>query len=342
MNGVFFMADGGGAIGMGHVVRCLSLADAFRQAGWAVTFVSSLEQGIDRIKTSGYSVHRIDPFDETLPEEAKVKLEALLAAEAAVLVIDSYRPKLQDFRRYGKCVSVLAYVDDLNREQFPVDVVINGNVSAHTLGYRALGERPALLLGPAYNMIRSAFRGLPPKIVSEQVSKVLVTTGGADPLGHCLSMTAAMAADWRNQALEIHVVVGGAFQNPEAFETLAAQYVNLRLHRNVTAMEELMQTMDLAVSAGGSTLYELCACGVPTLTYAMVDNQEAIVRVLAEMGCVADFGAYEPFHPEAFLNRLQDLIHDHALRENLSAAGRSVVDGYGTQRIVERITSMLQ
>ena len=123
-------------------------------------------------------------------------------------------------------------------------------------------------------------------------------------------------------------------------DILAEQYHNVVLHRNVTRMSELMMACDLAVSAGGSTLYELCACGIPTISFAFADNQLEGVHEFHKQDLIyyaGDVRSDLAYSLENIETGLDSLMNDRELREKLSYNMRMIVDGYGTDRIIKSI-----
>jgi spore coat polysaccharide biosynthesis predicted glycosyltransferase SpsG len=98
-----------------------------------------------------------------------------------------------------------------------------------------------------------------------------------------------------------------------------------------------MLRSDIAVSSGGSTLYELCACGTPTLAFILADNQEAIVREMNEQGYVISLGWLHQIKPEGLIDSLKALIENEILRRKLSNRGKNLVDARGSERVVAAI-----
>ncbi|WP_434511450.1 hypothetical protein [Desulfitobacterium sp. AusDCA] len=97
----------------------------------------------------------------------------------------------------------------------------------------------------------------------------------------------------------------------------------------------------MVISAGGSTLYELAACGTPALVFILADNQEGIVRKMDELGYVKTLGWYNQLSDETVLNKLRELISDYKQHQELSSKAQRLVDDHGTDRIVQNITQNL-
>jgi len=127
-------------------------------------------------------------------------------------------------------------------------------------------------------------------------------------------------------------------------EALAKQCENVVLHRNVTKMSELMRACDLAVSASGSTLYELCACGVPTVTYVLADNQVRAAKAFAEQGIMISIGDIreKPDFVKEIMLSINELRKNSLLRQTLREKMRSVTDGKGANYTITEIKNILK
>ena len=171
---VYFVVHGSAHIGIGHIIRSLSLAEAFREHGHQVVFFSKYEPGIARIRKSGFPVRIIPGFGEKKkvkgffygnPEEALQDAQYIwkqLSETADIIIVDSYNVTPEFFRTLKKASRYLVYIDDLNAFSYPVDFLINGSAAAMDMGYEKT-QSAQLLLGLSYNLIRKEFRDLPPR-----------------------------------------------------------------------------------------------------------------------------------------------------------------------------------
>ena len=111
----------------------------------------------------------------------------------------------------------------------------------------------------------------------------------------------------------------------------------VHVHRDVAEMVPLMQQCDLALSAGGTTLYELCAVGVPRLTYVLASNQREIVEEMSRQEQAVNLGPISELHAEAVVQTVAELIGNFEKRERMSRKGRELVDGRGADRVVKAV-----
>lgn len=339
---ICFIAHGDSHIGMGHIMRCLSLAKEFLRLGHAVFFISKKSDGIQRIKDSGVEVSSIPDAEQghvgfyygnlvELQEEIAFIKEILRDMLPDAIVLDSYNVSEEYFKELKELTRHLVYIDDLNKFMYPVDMVVNGTASALEMGYQRDYHSEKLLLGLEYNMIREEFSNLPAHLPSKMIKEVLITTGASDPY-HMMELILQLLSQipivstWR-----IHLIIGGGFGTCE----LPAKQEIIE-HRTPPKMSDIMMKCDLAVAAGGSTLYELAASGVPTIAFAYADNQAPQIRALSERGYIWDLGQWN----EVSLSKMTQAIkwaENYEIRKELIPKLQKLVDGKGAFRIAQEI-----
>ncbi|WP_048601368.1 UDP-2,4-diacetamido-2,4,6-trideoxy-beta-L-altropyranose hydrolase [Rubeoparvulum massiliense] len=332
-----FYADGGQTLGMGHIMRSLSLAKAFTRHGAQVAFFSRYPEGIAKVREEGYLVY-------TLPSnqfEAKSIISELEGKAFDILVVDHYEVTPSFFLAIKPYAKVLVYIDDLNAYRYPVDIIINGNITGEYLKYEALYEEQVFLLGPQYNLIREEFKGLPQRHVNKSVRDILITTGGSDPHHLTEWIIQAIRSEPRMKEISLHVVIGNSFQFDEQLKKKLNSDNHIHFYKNIARISELMLRADLAISSSGSTLYELCACGVPTLGFIMADNQQMISEQMDQCGFIKSMGWYTEVSSRQLIDNLKHLMDDYITRQEMVSKQQSLVDGKGTERIVEKIISHL-
>lgn len=356
MTRIAIRADGGIGIGMGHVMRCLSLAKAFEKDGHEVWFFSRIPLGMDLIKKSGFRV--LAPPNEkeaSDPTEYQNEIDSIIKAVGEdridVLIIDSYRVDERYFLALKPHVHRLVYIDDENKIRIPADIVVNGNITAEYLQYNKYSDDQILLLGPQYNMIRDEFKEIHPRVVREKVTDVMITTGGTDPYNLTMELLAMFEGYEYFNDINFHVMVGSGFQNRRELVDIAKKNRHVRLYTTepeqsnayftYTRMRNLMLQVDMAISAGGTTLYELAACGTPMLAFIMANNQEALVNIMAQLGYALTLGWYNKWEKTAVLQAVRTVMDDYGLRFRLAGQSQKLVDGLGTERIVRRVINSL-
>ncbi|HWR29830.1 MAG TPA: UDP-2,4-diacetamido-2,4,6-trideoxy-beta-L-altropyranose hydrolase [Negativicutes bacterium] len=342
---VAIRVDGSLFIGMGHVIRSLALGSAFRRGGHEVVYFSRFEPGISRLRSAGFMAETFcaglpdGPGKEYEPAKDGEALRQLLAVqEFDCLVTDSYRVDESYFAAVRSAVPVSVYVDDLNRFPADVDGLINGNINAEALGYEKWPVTVRRWLGCRYNLLRADFRDLPTRTTSTVVRTILLTGGGGDS-GPVLAFLAQCLLDSPIFAATCLEMVAPSQSIADADLTdLSQRYPRqVRLHRDVTDMAALMQQCDLAISAGGTTLYELCAVGAPRIAYVLASNQRGIVEEMARQELAINLGQVMELKPVVIVGAVAELVGDLTRRDLMSRRGRELVDGKGADRLVSAI-----
>lgn len=341
--------DGNKNIGMGHIMRCLSLAKGFRNAGIEVFFLSIYEQGILKIRGDGFEVielsHSVGSYCEgfcygdvkSLENEAEEIISGIKAYNISILFVDSYNVTESYFLKLKPFVRKLCYIDDVNKFPYPVDMLINGNITGEFLHYKGYFKDEIMLLGLNYNLIRDEFKELPLRTINRDIKEIMITTGGSDPFDLSIRLAEIILSDSTFVGIRVNIVAGNGFTNREQLRNLSRKNTRVMIYENVSKMSEIMQKSEIAISAGGSTLYELCACGTPTLAFIVAENQKEIVDMLCEKGYIQSLGWYNEFSDEEFLHKLKLLCEDREKRESYSKKMQKLVDGEGVNRVVNKI-----
>lgn len=335
-------ADADGLIGSGHVMRSLALAQEWRKQGGEVVFFGRVtaESLAERIQAAGC---RFQPLPVTHPVSADADMEAMIAwagrekAEPDWLVLDGYHfdPASHDaIRAIGW--SLLVVDDYAHLPGYHADILLNPNAYAGDLPYTTNAET-LRLLGVRYLPLRQEFRQdrAEKHAVVAQGRRILITMGGADPDNAGGLVLAALAAMDRSD-LEVKIVVGPLNPHgPSLQEQLAGLSFQGEVLSPVTTMAPLMRWADLAVSAAGSTCWELAALGVPMLVTVLADNQERVAASLEEHGVALNLGWFHGWQPEQVAAMTGDLLADHDKRQQMSQRGRQLVDGRGCERLTQ-------
>lgn len=340
---VWIRADANSIIGTGHMMRALSLAAALKECGEEVLFLTADESAGQLLADRGQAYKVLGTAYDRMETELDRLLFLFAEAEALeekpkLLLIDSYfvtENYLKEVRKHVKT----AYIDDKFIFPYPVDILINYNIYGDMVPYRENGveEDTVLLLGTQYAPLRSEFEKAAFR-VRDKVRNVLLTTGGSDRYN--LAGQILNAALLHEKAAELHYhVVSGVFNShlPE-LQALAAAHENVHIHENVQNMAELMEKCDIAVTAGGSTMYELCAVGVPVICFSFVDNQEKIVETFAEKDIVCFGGNYltdQEGLADKVIQNILKLASDKMLRQDYQNREKALVDGRGAARLAK-------
>ena len=332
---IWIRADANGEIGSGHVMRCLAIAAELEKKGERVCFLTADENASALLQARAY---RVLGSDYREPEKELDRLEDLLREERPrFFLADSYYISPAYLERVRKYTAV-GYMDDKGLTGLPVDVLVNYNIFAERALYGNVADC-RLLLGTEYAPLRGEFSGADYR-VRDKAGKVLVTTGGSNRYNLAGRFLERALACPMTAGLEYLVVSGAYNGHLERLLAMEKQNGNVTVYSNVADMERLMAESDIAVSAGGSTLYELCAVGVPMICCSFVDNQERIVEGFYRKGLTCFGGNYLTGGEEmldAAAGELAGLCADAGLRREYSRRQRRTVDGRGAARIAEEL-----
>ena len=344
---LFIRADGNAEIGTGHLMRCLTIAEKVKtQALFLCADALSAEFVRDRghkslvLGEEAFSAAELEKLMTLIKDRSK---------DGDCLLIDSYRAAPDYVKALNSCIKT-ACMDDMGEEVYPVHTVINYNAYADREVYEALYNRagikmPRLLIGREYIPVREAFRSRE-FFVKEKPDSLLLTTGGGDAENLAGGILQSLLKEPSLRGLRIHVVSGAFNPHYAALYKLSEEHENVTLYRNVQDMAALMASCDMAVTAGGSTVYELCALGVPFVCFSYAENQNAIIGFMAEEGIAPSAGRLAGWEEadrrcleEKICRLMAELAASRESREKYSGRERELVDGNGALRLAQALES---
>jgi UDP-2,4-diacetamido-2,4,6-trideoxy-beta-L-altropyranose hydrolase len=326
---VLFRCDAGKEDGLGHVMRCLILAEALRSGGEAVNFcslVGSTMVGVERIETRGFSC-----ISAAGPVGSQADTEALEALQRDVLVVDSRRSTSGHINALAK-QGFTVVIDDDGMAGLNADVVINTALDMTIGRYPGRESRRFDLLGPRYNLIDPAM--FAERSLAAQARRLLVTFGGEDPFNHTrwvLESFGPMLA-----GLDVTVVIGPAHPDPPSARSAAAQIGATVVEAPPSLMPHIVDA-DLAITAGGTTCYELAAAGVPMLAIGIELHQGPLIDALARRDACWPLGMGFDVDMAQANNALLRFIEDSSARNRMRAAQKSLFPGPGAPLIVDAL-----
>lgn len=340
---ILFRADGNAQIGSGHIMRCLSIADAFKRKNRECLFVLADKTYKPLVESRGYAVHILDSDYHDMDGEYEDLKKVIFIYCPEMIVVDSYfvsssyLQKLKEFVR-------LVYIDDLSAFAYPADVLVNYNAYGPDIDYNRLYldgniDCPRLLLGAGYAPLRDMFRNIPKRGQKEIVKDVLISTGGADPAHLALK---AVKHAVQEVSYNWHFLIGPMNPDYEPIKKIAETNKNVHVHYNVKDMKSLICSCDIVVSAAGSTMYEVAACGVPMVTYVLADNQIPGAEAFAKQGLAisVDDLRNKDNAVKILMDAVDILARDFALRRIIGEKMQNLIDGFGADRLAEELLGM--
>lgn len=329
----FLRADASSTRGGGHIFRCLTLADALADSGWRCTFVC--KPGTREVVPAlGRSRH--DIIDLHGPDESGF-LQALRSSGADLLVVDHYG---LDARLEAACrpwARRIMVLDDGTGRRHDCDILLDQNLGARNCDYHGLVPgHCCLLTGPSYALLRPQFlrarrKALARRATDEPARRLLISLGATDPM----NVTSRVAAAAAGLPLEIDVVLGAGSTQRQTIHDLASHSdLKVRIHVDVTDMAALMSAADLAVGAGGSTSWERCCLGLPSLIVVLAENQRDIAAALDQAGAALNLGMANTVTNQELTVALQMLYQDDRQRAAMAERAAAICDGEGARLVM--------
>ncbi len=251
--------------------------------------------------------------------------------------MDSYDINFERLSELNASRIPIVCFDDTGDRILPVDLVINGSPSSQSMNYSELGPQNSLL-GPSYQIIRSDLNIRESKTKNLEPKNLFISIGGSDPLDIRQSIASfavnKICQNWPR--LKVNMVVG-----PLQQKFLAEKHHNFTLHFAPKNYPTLLANSNLAISAGGQTLFELASCGVPTLAFAVGDDQLPNLRALNDLNAIKYIGrALNQNWLQNLFNGISDLMENSEIRLKISKNASKIIDGKGSARIADAIKSL--
>jgi UDP-2,4-diacetamido-2,4,6-trideoxy-beta-L-altropyranose hydrolase len=328
-------SDGGGEIGSGHLMRCLALGQAWRDAGGQARLLGQVPVAVAHRFRREHIEVLASATTPGSPEDATETIAAAADLAASWVVLDGYRfggafqRQLQASRLQLLCLDDHGYSDE-----YPAELVVNQNLHARAGDYPRTGGRTRLLLGPAYVLLRREFRAARRRDRDDTATRrVLVTFGGSDPRQLTVAVLRSLVP-LVPDGLEIMVVIGPSNPCAEDLErTIAGMPDAVTAARDPADMPSLMDWADLAVTAAGSTCWELAFMGVPMVTITVADNQRPIAASIEAAGIGIDAGAWDTLQNGTIAAAVQRLRASVAVYKAMRARAQGLIDGRGPERL---------
>ncbi len=356
---VLFRTDASHEIGSGHVMRCLTLARALRDRGVECHFVSREHPGnlIELVRRHGFRTTALplladplaskpgnhDRFDYRAwlgtewETDAQQTISALNLPTVDCLVVDHYALG-SDWEQQLRPISrFIMAIDDLANRNHVTDVLLDQNLGKTRVDYETLAPKTCkLMIGPQYALLRPEFQDFRAVSLSRRQqgrrSNLLITMGGMDQKNVTGSVLNALN-QWRPSLdFKVTVVLGGASPwRDEVTNQAEKMSFDTKVLLDVKNMAELMYQSDIAIGAAGSTSWERCCLGLPTLQIVLAENQRAIAHALSQAGAAKSLDRSKI--ETSLAMQLYQMTQDPLLLLSMSNAGAETVDGKGTSRV---------
>ena len=338
-----FRLDVSPQVGTGHLRRCQTLAAELKRKGAEVFFLFRV-QGMDLSSYLGPSSTKWAACDWSVTPEEDAAEVVWYARQyrADVVIVDHYRadPSYQELLLDGG-IRWLQF-DGISNGPILADWVLNMSPTARDTLYEPSRRchETRFLLGPRYALLREEFRLRPPlEKKFKTVRTILLTFGGGNDCGATIFCLEALRPLGRD--IERIVLLSGANPRREEIQQwVRDEGAGIRLIMNATETASIMESADLAVMAGGMTVFETAALGIPAVILPIADNQKMIADAWQQSGYAVNLGTFQNLSEEVLQRGVSALMKDPELRCSMSMAGRSMVDGMGAGRVARALLSL--
>lgn len=334
---IVFRVDSSSRIGLGHLMRCLTLAGELNREGVQITFICRWLQ----TNLIGHDVIML-PTDHSFQsdnlylnwlgaseiQDAEQTIE-IIPENTDLIIVDSYALGKEWHQMLRPYTQRIVVIDDLADRVFDCDILLNQNLGVKEEYYKdKIPSNCKLLLGCEFALLRPEFlklraQSLEKRKDTKEIKTILVSVGGSDPNNITYDILKQLDNNFK-----ITVVLGGSSPHNKTIEDYAI-VKGIRVIIDADNMSDLMLNADIAIGAAGSTSWERCCLGLPTLLYVLAENQKEIAIELENLGAVTII--------KNLLNDLQTLIDDFTLWQNMSDNSMNICDGLGARRVVQEI-----
>lgn len=336
--------DANSLIGAGHIMRCIAVAEAWQTYGGNPVILSNCNSHVikKRVKDKNITIIEVksihpDPFDLNFTLQTIERYRN--PQHQTWVVIDGYHFDSEYIDAISKQGFKSVVVDDINHlPYYPSDIILNQNIGSETFNYQSK-TNTLKLLGPGFTLIRSEFINYQKSFlnVPPHAKNILITFGGADKNNitlkiinciNCLSIP----------DLDLKIVIGPENSNFHNIQgVLTTMNLSHSLLQNVNNMAPIMRWADLAITAAGSTCWELALMGVPALLVAVADNQLKVAETLNSKGIMKNLGWWEELTEKEIMKEISIYLLNQRLRCRSIQRGRALIDGKGVFRLLNRI-----
>jgi len=341
-------------------MRCMTLAEALRRQGHAITFICRELPGncIFALKNKDFSVFTLSynvnmqasllplpQHQQWLGETRELDLQHTLAHLITLkkidwLVIDHYGLDAEWEAACRPYTNRIMVIDDLADRVHESDMLLDQNYYATTHNRYALHVNTSckVLLGPQYALLRPEFSEHRKQIGRRngEVKRLMVSLGGCDPDNGTQKILAGIDLS-QCRHLDIDIILGSTSQHRENIQQWCFSRPNYRLHFAANNMAELMKNSDLAIGAGGTTTWERCCLGLPSLAVKIADNQDELIKQAFSANILDYLGDIGSLRVDSVANKLDMMASDPEKLKLISQNAMQMVDGLGVSRVINEL-----
>jgi len=358
-----FRVDSSGKIGSGHLMRCLTLARGLREVGAICCFISrALVGNLNHLITSeGFDLKELPSHNASAKTNIKdepyhsywLEVDWQIDAKETLSILSSLKPKWLVVDHYGLWYDwqlavgfdcKIMVIDDLADRHHYCDLLLDQNLGSEHLGYEYLIPRDCkTLFGPDYAVLRPEFKKYRETSLIRRsdhaVKKILINFGGGDPDNYIARVLRALLSIDIPDNVSISIIFGSMSKTSKEHKNLIAQFSNMIVsYGMVNNMAELLTESDLVIGAAGSSSWERCCLGVPSIIFPVAPNQVGIAKQLSKSGAAIALSSQDLTNGKLGILVNQILMQARDLTK-ISKVAASVCDGHGLDKIIDIINA---
>jgi len=336
MNSLIY-AYGNHEMGMGHVYRMSNIAKALTRLGYTLSFLMpDWGDGVKKISEQGFNTLRI-PVESF--EDEREYLRVLGDTVYDCIIVDALNVSENIMKAFREKTHLLVSIDHMGEGRLLSDILVNilyqhprklkkPKIELNSLNYMLLNEN-----FKRYNTKKKA--------VTKEVKKIMITQGGSDTYGVVPKIIQDM--DSLPPEIECFALTGPAFKHQkELDQAVKNSGINITVLKDVKEPWKIYSEMDLAITGGGMTLFELLCVGTPCIALTQELREMETINLLKEKNVITVLGMYDALSRGDISAAIKKLINDFKLRNKMSNLGKKSVDGKGIDRITKIITEHLR
>ena len=348
-------------IGSGHVMRCMALANELKKKGADILFICRDTAGnmANVLENNRFQVTLLptqekdnsnisDPEDilDSWGEDVDETIQTIENKTVDWCIVDHYGLDERWHRKISKHVRNIFVIDDITNRKLYCDILLDQTFGRKNADYQAnVPDTCMLLLGSKYALLRPEFKSLRDAAREKRkninaVKRILIAMGGTDVKNvTSLALKAVENYGWREKPV-VDVVLSSSAPNINKIK-LQAKNANIvvNVHLDASNMADLMLNADLAIGAGGSTSWERCCLGLPTITIITANNQSEIVNNLDKAGAIVNLGRSDDINIENVEKTLNELISKRSRSIEMSVKSFDICNGEGAELCANKIYS---
>jgi UDP-2,4-diacetamido-2,4,6-trideoxy-beta-L-altropyranose hydrolase len=343
---ILIRVDASNEIGLGHLIRCLIIADYLRANNHKIIFITKSDDLKSIVVSKGFEIRSLD---NQISDEDEVHIIRDLVTQNSIklifLDINNYHT-FNDVEKYSRYLKALKEIPLylISFEDFKVHPSISDLIVIPYVGAEALvptTQRSKYLLGAKYFVLRNDFLERRHSTTREIVKNILITMGGSDPTFSTIEILKAFVK--MNVECNLMIIVGdlSRISDDEIKKTLVSYNGVFTIYRSVNDMAQLMAESDIAIISSGLTKYETASIGIPSIVISANDYHARIMDSFSKCGSVIHLGVAREDLKDKVIRAFTDLTDDYPKRTKMAEAGKALVDGNGLDRIYSLIPDSL-